>query len=209
MSHIKQIITSAGTAISIISLAFSGSMPVWLVAVIVVIGLGCFAFLVYDEIECNAHNERICTSKEAVEDAMKEIINSQGKICIMSRDLSWVTPEILGCLEAKKSNVLIFAQSENDTTKILTSRGVKVKYYDELDFEPKTRFTIIRYNKNDPQVAIANIQNSIRKKNKFKHTIYQTRANGNPQDEWINSLAVDMVHLCNAVFKEKNNAQKN
>ena len=127
----------------------------------------------------------------------------------MSRDLSWVTPEITACLETKKGSTLIFAQSENEITQLLTNRGIKVKYYGALNFEPKTRFTIIRYNKNDPQVAIANIQNSIRKKNKFKHIIYQTSAGGSPHDEWINSLAVDMVHLCNAVCKENDNAQKN
>lgn len=104
---------------------------------------------------------------------------------------------------SKKGSVLIFAQSENETTKTLVSRGVKVKYYDELGFKPKTRFTIIRYNKNDPQVAIANMENNIRKKNKFKHIIYQTSSNGTRQDEWINSLAVDMVQLCNVVCKEK------
>ena len=209
MNHAKQIITAAGTAISIISLGFSSYMPTLLTGIIVVAGLVCFFILLYDEIKNNTHNERICKSKEAEEDAMKDIINSQGKICIMSRDLSWVTPEILACLEAKKTSTLIFAQSENDITKLLIARGVAVKYYGDLGFEPKTRFTIIRYNKNDPQVAIANIQNSIRKRNKFEHIIYQTSASGSRQDEWINSLAVDMVQLCNLVCKENSDAQEN
>ena len=102
----------------------------------------------------------------------------------------------------KKDNVLIFAQSQNAITSSLVSRGIKVKYYADLGFEPKTRFTIIRYNKNNPQVAIANMENNIRKKNKFKHIIYQTSPNGTRQDEWINSLAIDMVQLCNIVCKE-------
>lgn len=202
MKYIKHIITAAGTAISIVSLAFSSFMPVWLTISIVLLGLGCFIFLVYDGIKTNTRNERICTSEKDIEDAMKEIINSQGKICIMSRALSWVTPEIMACLEAKKSSVLIFAQSENETTKTMISRGIKVKFYGELGFEPQTRFTIIRYNKNNPQVAIANIQNSIRKKSKLRHSIYQTSASGSPQDQWINSLAVDMLRLCDLVCKE-------
>lgn len=203
MKNIKHIITSACTAFSIISLAFSEQMEDWLRYLIFIVGLVCFTLLLIDEIKSNTRNERICKSDEAIEDAMKEIINSHGQICIMSRDLSWVTPEISACLEAKKDSVLIFAQSENKKTKTLASRGVKVKYYGKLGFEPKTRFTIIRYNKNDPQVAIANMQNSIRKKKQFKHVIYQTSASGNTQDEWINSLAVDMVKLCDAACKEE------
>lgn len=203
MKNIKHIITSACTAFSIISLAFSEQMEDWLRYLIFIVGLVCFTLLLIDEIKSNTRNERICKSDEAIEDAMKEIINSHGQICIMSRDLSWVTPEISACLEAKKDSVLIFAQSENKKTKTLASRGVKVKYYGKLGFEPKTRFTIIRYNKNDPQVAIANMQNSIRKKKQFKHVIYQTSASGNTQDEWINSLAIDMVKLCDAACKEE------
>ena len=203
MKNIKHIITSACTAFSIISLAFSEQMEDWLRYLIFIVGLVCFTLLLIDEIKSNTRNERICKSDEAIEDAMKEIINSHGQICIMSRDLSWVTPEISACLEEKKDSVLIFAQSENKKTKTLASRGVKVKYYGKLGFEPKTRFTIIRYNKNDPQVAIANMQNSIRKKKQFKHVIYQTSASGNTQDEWINSLAVDMVKLCDAACKEE------
>lgn len=206
MKNIKYIITSACTALSIISLAFSEHMTIGVKHFIIAVGLVCFAFLLCDEIRSNTRNERICKSDEAIEDAMKELINSHGQICIMSRDLSWVTPEISACLETKKDSVLIFAESENTRTKILTERGINVQYYGKLGFEPKTRFTIIRYNKNDPQVAIANMQNSIRKKKQFKHIIYQTRATGNPQDEWINSLAVDMVKLCEAACKDNNNA---
>lgn len=102
MKTIKYIIEAAGTALSIISLAFSSLMSTWLTVFIVIIGLSCFIFLVYEDIKSNTYNERICTSNEAIEEAMNEIINSQGNICIMSRDLSWITPQITACLEAKK-----------------------------------------------------------------------------------------------------------
>ena len=202
MKHISQIITAIGTAASIVSLAFSFIMPVWLRVCVTLFGLFCFCFLVYDEIKRNTANERICKCTDDVNDAMKDIIESQGNICIMSRDLSWVNYDIAASLVHKKENVLIFAQSRNEITEELVNQGVKIKFYGNTGFEPKTRFTIIRYNRNDPQVAIANIKNSIRKKRKFRHIIYQTCSSGNPQDEWINSLAIDMVNLCNAVSKE-------
>lgn len=208
MNYTKQIIMATCTTVSIISPFLSAVMPLWITIVIVIIGLACFAFLMYDSIASNALNERICKSNPEIEEAMKDIIRSNGKICIMSRDLSWVTDEIALCLANKKSDVLIFAQSPNDRTDALTKEGVCVKFYSHLNYEPLTRFTIIRYNKSDSQVAIAKVQNTVRKKKKFRHTIYQTSSRGDSRDEWINSLATDMVKLCNAVCEENNDVEK-
>lgn len=143
-------------------------------------------------------NQLICQSDDEIKEAMKKIIKMQGKICVMSRDLSWVDCEVKSCILAKANSVLIFAEKESELTKELQNGGVEMKYYGNWNFEPKTRFTAIRYNKNNPQVAIANTQNSIRKKGKVHHTIYQTQNNGGT-DEWINSLALDMIDLCKSV----------
>lgn len=208
MKLTARIITAAATAISFVGLAFSDYFPPWVQYIIVMVGLICFGILVIDEMKSNHRNERVCRSPNQVEEAMKEVINSSGKICIMSRDLDWVTHEIIGCLEFKRKSVLIFAHSENEITKTLIDRGVTVKYYGHLGFEPKSRFTVIRYNKNDPQVVVANTENTIRKRKKYKHTMYETSPGGAPQDTWINSLAIDMVNLCNAVCKEVHYAKK-
>ena len=143
-------------------------------------------------------NQLICQSDDEIKDAMKKIIKMQGKICVMSRDLSWVDCEVKACILAKANSILIFAEKETELTKELQNGGVEMKYYGNWNFEPKTRFTVIRYNKNNPQVAIANTQYSIRKKGKVHHTIYQTQ-NNNGTDEWINSLALDMIALCKSV----------
>lgn len=208
MKYTKHIISAIATAISIISPIFSSSIPPYITYIIIAIGLFCFVFLLYDGIKNNMLNERICTSKQEIEDAMKDIIKSEDNICIMSRDLTWVTSEIAACLIDKKENCLIFVQHKNDITKKLINGGVRIKYYGDLKFVPQTRFTIIRYNRKNPQVAIANVENNIRKKRKIKHTIYQTSSNGKPQDDWINSLALDLIHLCDEVCKEDHNVKK-
>lgn len=143
-------------------------------------------------------NEVVCESDEDIKNTMKQVIKTQGKICIMSRDLSWVDLEMELCITSKASSMLIFAEKSTELTKRLSENGVEIKYYDKWQFEPKTRFTIIRYNTRNEQVVIANTQNSIHKKNKIKHTIYQTKK-GNRTDEWINSLAIDMIDLCKKV----------
>lgn len=199
-----KIIAALANAASIIGLA-TFSKNSWGVTIgIVVFAFVCLGYLIYDAYKNSLVNERICENEGEIEQAMRELIKAQGKVCIMSRDLSWVSPEIMGCLEHKHDSVTIFAQEENEITKKLCEKQVTIKYYGEYGFEPKTRFTVIRYNTARPQVAIANMEHSIRKEKKFRHVIYETTARGSQQDGWINSLAVDMVNLCNLVCKEKN-----
>ena len=183
------------------------TVVLFIIAVLIDLG-----FISYNVSKTDEVNELICQSDEEIKDAMKALIKMQGKICIMSRDLSWVDCEIEAILISKSQNILIFAEKETQLTKKLQSNGVEIRYYGYLGFEPKTRFTVIRYNGNNPQVAIANTQNSIRKKSKICHAIYQTKKN-NGTDEWINSLAIDMISLCRSVCRdsidEQTNKQKN
>ena len=171
------------------------TIVLFIIAVLVDIGFISYYVFKSDEV-----NELTCQSDEEIKDAMKNLIKTQGKICIMSRDLTWVDCEIEAVIASKSTNILIFAEKENELTKKLQKTGVDIRYYGVLGFEPKTRFTVTRYNGNNPQVAIANTQNSVRKKSKIRHTIYQTKKN-NGTDEWINSLAIDMISLCKRVCK--------
>lgn len=197
----KRIITSFGTFASIVGLSFVSSIPYPLNIGIGVIGIICFILLLIDDVKSQTDNEKVCHSESEIKAAMKDIIKSQGKVCVMSRDLSWVDKDIERCILEKKNSVRIFAEKEIELTKRLQDNGVQIKYYGHLKFEPKTRFTVIRYNRENPQVAIANTENTIRKRRKFKHIIYETRDSACKQDKWINSLAVDMVTLCNIVFE--------
>lgn len=203
----KKCIEAIATFCSIISLAFASVIPLIFRIIIVAIGITSFGFLFYDYYRESQTNEIVCHSNDEIIEAMKRIIKMQGKICIMSRDLTWVNTEVEACICAKAQSVLIFAEKESDLTNRLISAGVTVKYYGFLNFEPKTRFTMIRYNKSNPQVAIANTQNSVRKNGNVKHTIYQTE-NGRRTDDWINSLAGDMIHLCNLICSGEHNEQK-
>lgn len=193
----KRIIMSVGTCASIVSLAFLQQITIWGRIIILFIGIASFFILITDDIKSQITNEQICHNKDEIKDAMKNLITAEGKICIMSRDLSWVDNEIKALLTLKKSDALIFAEKESSLTKKLVVAGVIVKYYGKLGFKPMTRFTVLRYNTHEPQVAIASMQHSIRKRKKFKHVIYETGGNNCKQDKWINSLAIDMITLCN------------
>lgn len=201
MNIICSVICSLGTFASIISLAFTTQLN-WEIRILIGIGgIICLCILIYYDYKRTQINERICHTPEEIEEAMKELVKTQGKVCVVSRDLSWVTPEISACILQKKRDILIFVQKANDITSSLVKNGVKIRCYGS-DFEPKTRFTVVRYNRPNLQVAIANTLNTIRGKKNFTHTIYQTGGNDCYQDAWINSLASDMITLLNSVSEE-------
>lgn len=196
--------TSAMLA-SIIALALIKEMPLSVRIAVLVISVLVGIKMFSEDYKKNHENIRICSNQTEIEDAMKEIVRAQGKTCIMSRDLSWVTPEIKTIIKKKKGNVRIFAQNESDLTIELINCGVEVYYYGVFEFEPKTRFTIIRYNRLDPQVAIAETSSSVRKR-WFQHRIYETR-NDSMQDRFICSLSIDLMEMCRLACKREMDLQ--
>lgn len=202
--NMKKIITAIANAAFIISIALAVQLPQFIRYIIAVAGVLALIVLLYYDKNSQLY-KRMCTSQEEINTAMKEIVSILGKVCIMSRDLSWVTPDIFKILTEKKSDVLIFAQNETDLTKQLSAGGATVQYYGKYGFEPVSRFTAIRYNRDYPQVAIAKTQNTMKKSHNIKHIIYQTGINDCIQDQWINALAIDMISLCKAVCKEERN----
>ena len=196
-------ISSIATAASILSLALSTDMPLPARIALVVFSMACLALLLHDNVKQHSVNERICRSEDEIKETMKTLVKTQGKVCIMSRALTWVDAEVEACIASKGRSIIIFAENENELTKRLIEKGVVVKYYGTLGFQPLTRFTVIQYNRTDPQVAISNRKNSIRKNKRFRHVIYETGGGNCKQDQWITSLAVDMINLCIKVFNEE------
>ena len=195
-------ISALASGASIVSLAFIKDIPFFFKILLVIVGVWGTGYLIYYGIKKDKVNERVCKSDKEIKDTMKEIINSSGKVAIMSRDLSWVDAETEVCLALKKDNMLICVQQESELTRRLAKTGTKIIYYGHIGFEPISRFTIIRYNKKDCQVAIANTESSVRKQNNFRHIIYQTKSSGDRKDEWINTLAKDMISLCKLMGEE-------
>lgn len=191
---------------SILALAFIKEVPVWIRIILVIIGAIGAADQLREDFRINNENIKICKNQSEIEDAMKDIIRVQGKICIMSRDLSWVNEEIKTMIKKKRNSVRVFAQAESQLTKELKEYGTEIYYYGGYHFEPKTRFTIIRYNRNDPQVAIAETSSALRKRS-FRHKIYETN-NVTLQDKFICSLSLDLMEMCKLASEREKQWQK-
>ena len=206
------IISAFGTFASIVSLALIPNIPYLIRIVLIILGAFCLVFSIVKARKETQINQRICTNEEEINNAMLEIIKSPGKIMIMSRDLSWVNgnKNVKEAIIKKKESIIIYAQKPKSHIEELEKAGVKVKYYGS-GFEPLTRFTIIGYNRQSPQVAVSIPgQHSIKKKkkNKTRHIIYETSVTGPFQDKSITSLALDLQRLCE-LHCEGNNVQGN
>lgn len=201
---LKRVITAFASGASIIGLAFVDDMPQALKILVVILGIFSIVYLVYSETKDDEINERVCHNDSEIKEVMRGLVQSEGKVAIMSRDLSWVDQEMEAYISMKRDDILICVQKETELTRRLVKNGAVVKYYGYVGFEPVSRFTIIRYNKKDHQVAIANTENQVkgRRKRALKHVIYQTMPNGSQQDIWINSLAKDMISLCSLIGGE-------
>ena len=200
---VGKIITAIASGASIVSLAFIPNLPSLGKWLLVIVGITCILYLIYQAIVAGRINETVCHSANDIQDKMKSIIKMQGKVCILSRDLSWLNGEIESALKDKASSVLIFAEAATPATRRLAQSGVKVKYYGNLGFSPNSRFTVIRYNRDDPQVAIANTRNTIRKSAGMQHTIYMTDgSNPDKRDAWLNTMALDMITLFDKIATE-------
>lgn len=193
---IKQVVLACAAAASIIGLSFAPGLPMGAKILICFVGIACLIINIYFDVIRGRDNIMICHSNEEIETQMHKLIKIQGKICIMSRDLSWVNNKIEAAIIGKRDSMLIFAQHSTVLTKRLSSKGVPVFLYGESGFEPKTRFTIIRYNQTNPQIAIAKPSNNLKGKHTYNHKIYQAENVNGDTDAWLISLAMDLMELC-------------
>lgn len=199
----EDIFTALATAASIISLAFVSGISPWLRTGICTIGIISFAYFVYKHCIKSSNQYIYCDSEEKTRLYLKKWVMSQGKVCVVSRDLSWVDDEIQLQMQRKGSSLTIYAQKETALTQTLQRNGVVVKYYHNK-FEPTTRFTIIRYNRDDRQIAIATPQSRLDRKRGESHIIYQSGTeNDDLRDKWIVSLAKDLSVLLEKICDQE------
>ncbi len=197
----RRYVTTLAMLASIVALALIKEVPLVIGIGLIIVGVIGTADQFVEDYRKNHENIKICKNQAEIESEMKELVKAQGKICIMSRDLSWVNPEIKEQLIKKNKNVRIFAQEKSPLTEELITGGVEVYYYGGLQFEPKTRFTIIRYNRPDHQVAIAETSSALKRK-WFEHKIYETK-NESLQDRFICSLSLDLMEMCRLACKRE------
>ncbi len=132
-----------------------------------------------------------CKDHHDVERFMGAWVDTPGTVSIFSRDMTWANKDwIVAILEKKASasELVLHLQSETTNSKRLQAAGAKVHYYGDIDYVPGSRFTMVRYGRNDACLAIGTSVDA--------HTIYKFR-NGHP----LFALARDLTEVIRRVSK--------
>lgn len=199
MNKTTSVISCIASFASILSLAFIEGIHLYARIAITCFSFLCMFFLLYSAIRNSVRNERICKNTKEINAAMRELVGSEGQVCVVSGSLSWVDEDTEKIIIEKKDSILIFIENESVLSEKLINQGVRIKYYGSYNLKLRSRFTVIRYNRDNPQVAIATTTNSIWRKSSIRHIIYQTDDESFCYDHWINSLSVDMIEILNII----------
>ncbi len=131
---------------------------------------------------------------------MKKWVKIKGVVKILSRDLSWVNDEIIESFAKKGADLHLYVMSENRVVKKIREKNpyCKIYFYGEYGFEPDSRYTIIRANRDSRQIAITlKEQNSY---TRLHHEIYISK--GNAYDKKMLGLANDLMKCMECVDQE-------
>lgn len=187
---ILEIISFISAVVSIISLFFvddnwgTGKIIILISLIIVAMIMIYFLFIKSSTQKCKSQNE--------INEFMKTWIKTSGVVKILSRDMSWVDDEMLGILQTKGADLYLYVEKSNEIVEKIRKMNPEgnIIFYNDIGFVPNSRFTIIRANKDDRQIAITIKERSGYKK--LEHEIYIS--NENPIDKRILGLANDLMN---------------
>ena len=186
-----------GSLASIVALFFvEAEWTWWRILVLIVCGVIALACMFFDVKEYIRNRPLVFHSQEAINAYMKNWISTSGEVVVYSRDLSWVNDEIKGIMLGKGKDLTIFVHQSTLLTDSLQQAGVHIYLYENIPYQPVSRFTIIRANKNNRQIAIANPQNS---RGKLNHEIYES--SDKKGDKFLLDLSADVVNLTKCIGK--------
>lgn len=122
---------------------------------------------------------------------MKNWVSSNGRTVIFSRDLSWVGSgkilEVL-CNKSIRKELTVFLEHETELSNKLALHGANVITYGHLGHVPRSRFTIIGYERDGARVAVG------AQSPDGKHQIQEFQMGTHP----CYALAEDLVKLLQA-----------
>ena len=193
----------AGSIASIVSLFVSSDKGIFNI-VALVIGAISVILSVCLEIKDYVENKPLKFDRQGNIDYMRQIISNEGKIIVFAGELSWVNnDEIRKALKEKGKDLTLCVKNTAPNLEDYKKAGVKVYTYNDGDFSPKARFTIIRPNDTNEKIAIASVLDNHKTEKRYVYEI--TRDNSDYKSEWIIGAANDIVNLIKTIESEKQN----
>lgn len=125
-----------------------------------IIVLIVFFYMTYDSIHVWVHRaKRYERNDPKIAVFLCEQLKKAGRVAIFSRDISWVTSgseaEKLLLQKAKSKELVLFVQTKTSIAQNLADAGAEVRTYQKFSgYKPKSRFTVLDYEKTGSRVLI-------------------------------------------------------
>lgn len=134
----------------------------WWQVLIIVVVVGILVFIAFaDYREIRAEQPKLCVKESdtfKINDYMFNLLRDSGHVAIFSNDLTWVEQSegIQNLLKkkARQNEVTLFLPREIAIAKALKDCGARTITYPDLNFVPRTRFTVLFHGTADARVAI-------------------------------------------------------
>jgi hypothetical protein len=186
---VGKIATWVGTVASVASFVqtiAANSSDYW-----ILITFGCFFILglgvVLEIVSYMRRRPKIYRDDKKIRDYLYRWIKGGGRVVIFTHDMTWAADQEMQDLLISKSRVnelTICLPHAIALTDLLQKGGASIITYENLDYVPTSRFTIIQDGRNDSQVAVGRRING-------RHIIEEYVAGAHP----VFAIAKDLVEI--------------
>jgi hypothetical protein len=131
--------------------------PSWHWAVLGASGLAVILLIIFEIYDHITSSPRTYKSEKTINRYMCRWVSSGGRVVIFSRDMSWAGGQMMRDMlfgKAKRNELTIFLEKEIALTDELKSMGARIITYGKLGHVPKSRFTIVDFDKEGARVAV-------------------------------------------------------
>lgn len=177
-----------------------GGRPWWHLAAITAVCMLIAAVIVWEIINyfrSAPTSIRFC-QKKRIKRYMRNLIDSGGRVVIFTRDMTWADDrKVRDTLsrKAKNGELLICIEKSIDLTVQLAKEGAEIITYGELGVVPRSRYTIVGFEKDSARVAVGGAIGGA-------HVIQEFRNGDHP----FFSVAEDLVRILIARKRTTNGA---
>lgn len=133
------------------------SLSVFQIFLVVFFIVLCVIFVICEVYIFFSNKKPFYKSNYEIKEYLFSWISKGGRVAIFTRDMSWVDTQKMEnlLLEKARNNELYICLPEMiDLTEKLKKEGARIFTYSELNYIPKSRFTIINKDRADSHVAI-------------------------------------------------------
>jgi len=131
--------------------------PTWHWILLVFTTLATAGLIIRDVRDHLRNSPKFYKTEKSINDYMRRWVSSGGRAVIFSRDMSWAheleTKTVL-FEKARRNELTICAEQSVQLTEELKAAGATVVYYGHLGHIPRSRFTIIDFEREGARVAV-------------------------------------------------------